>query len=164
MHLDGFFLLRGQLEEGVDVVEHDSDRDDALIRAVADEHVEIEVRRIAVEGVVGDDPVTKRELDRDEFWALMCFGDQGAVADRVADEGCIFFQLMCVLVHQGARALELQLGTYPCRRRVDLLDEDGKGHMVGVVGFAEHSRMVAFVVLHPVQGDAQDCERNNKQR
>jgi hypothetical protein len=105
MHLDGFFLLRGELEEGVDVVEYDSDRDGALIRAVADEYAEIEVRRIAVEGVVGDDPVAKRELDRDELWALMCFGDQYAVADRVADEGRIFFQIMCVLVHQGARAL-----------------------------------------------------------
>jgi hypothetical protein len=36
--------------------------------------------------------------------------------------------------------------------------------MVGVVGVAEHSRMVAFVVLHPVQGDAQDGERNDQER
>ena len=71
---------------------------------------------------------------------------------------------MRVLVDQRTCAPELQLSAYPCCGRVDVLDEDGDGHMVRVGGVAEDSRMAAFVVLQPIQGDAKDCERNDEKR
>jgi hypothetical protein len=164
VYLTRVFLLRRHCEEGVDVVEHDADRDGVLIRAGADQDVEVKVRRIAVEGVIGDDPVTKRELNRNELRAFIRLGDNRGVGDRVADEGRVFLQVMRVLVHQRTRALQFQLSADPCCRRVDVLDEDGDGRMVRAGGVAENSRMTGLVVLQPVEGDAQDCECDDEKR
>ena len=67
-------------------------------------------------------------------------------------------------VHQRARALQYQLSAYPRCGRIDVLNEDGDGRMVRVGGVAEDSRMAGFVMLQPIEGDAQDRECDDEKR